>query len=96
MAYMNSKDAGGSLLSDPFAKEDEYMPKLHLEEEQLSKLGDVGEVGSTREIHCVVRVASVSQGQDGRRATLEVIEMEFMEDEKNGAAADRMYPTMRA
>jgi hypothetical protein len=25
-----------------------------------------------------------------------VIEMEFMEDDKQGAAADRMYPSMRA
>jgi|DEB0MinimDraft_3_1074331.scaffolds.fasta_scaffold21268_2 hypothetical protein len=97
MAYMNSKDAGGSLMSDPFAGEDEYLPKLYLEEEQLAALGDIGDVGDTREIHCKVRVASISKGQDGSRATLEVIEMEFMEDDsEQGAAADRMYPTMRA
>jgi len=94
--YMGSKDAGGSLMSDPFASEDEYLPKLYLEEEQIAALGDIGDVGDTREIHCKVRVASVSKGQDGTRATLEVIEMEFMEDDDQGAAADRMYPTMRA
>lgn len=94
--HMGSKDAGGSLMNDPFAGKDEYLPKLHLEEEQLAALGDIGDVGDTREIHCKVRVASVSKGQDGSRATLEVIEMEFMEDDKQGAAADRMYPSMRA
>ena len=83
-------------MSDPFASEDEYLPKLYLEEEQIAALGDIGDVGDTREIHCKVRVASVSKGQDGTRATLEVIEMEFMEDDKQGAAADRMYPSMRA
>ena len=83
-------------MSDPFASEDEYLPKLHLEEEQIAALGDIGDVGDTREIHCKVRVASISKGQDGTRATLEVIEMEFMEDDDQGAAADRMYPTMRA
>jgi hypothetical protein len=94
--YMGNKDAGGSLMSDPFASEDEYLPKLYLEEEQIAALGDIGDVGDTREIHCKVRVSSVSKGQDGTRATLEVIEMEFMEDDDQGAAADRMYPTMRA
>jgi len=93
---MGSKDAGGSLMSDPSAGKDEYLPKLYLEQEQLAALGDIGDVGDTREIHCKVRVASVSKGQDGSRATLEVIEMEFMEDDKQGAAADRMYPSMRA
>ncbi len=96
MVHMGSKDAGGSLMSDPFASADEYLPKLYLEEEQIAALGDIGDVGDTREIHCKVRVASVSKGQDGTSATLEVIEMEFMEDDAQGAAADRMYPTMRA
>lgn len=96
MAHMGSKDAGGSLMSDSFASADEYLPKIYLEEEQISALGDVGEVGETREIHCKVRVASVSKGQDGTSATFEIIEMEFMEDDDQGAASDRMYPTMRA
>jgi hypothetical protein len=95
MASMGNKDAGGTLMSDSFAAEDEYLPKLYLEEEQLAALGDIGDVGDTREIHCKVRVASLSKGQDGTSATLEVIEMEFMEDDR-GSAADRMYPTMRA
>jgi hypothetical protein len=46
-------------------KEEERLPTLYLDEAQLKKLGDVGDVGGTREIHCTVRVASVSDGQDG-------------------------------
>jgi hypothetical protein len=76
-------------------KEEERLPTLYLDEAQLKKLGDVGDVGGTREIHCTVRVASVSDGQDGIAATLEIVEMEFMEGGGKPGAADRMYPTMK-
>lgn len=73
-------------------------PQLYLAGEQLSNLGDVGPVGTEREIHCTVRVSE----EDGDTATLEVIEIAFMEngDEEeaeadDSAVADRMYPTMK-
>jgi len=63
----------------------------------LSELGDVGPIGTEREIHCTVKVASLSETDDGMTATLEVTEMAFMEDgaEEENAVTDRMYPTMK-
>jgi hypothetical protein len=82
----------GTLMND---MEEERLPTLYLDQAQLKKLGDVGDVGDTREIHCTVRVASVSDSQDGTSATLEVVEMAFMEDGEKDGAASRMYPTMK-
>ena len=47
------------------------LPKLYLDTDQLSKLGDVGPIGSEREIHCTVKVATLSKTDDGMTATLE-------------------------
>lgn len=73
------------------------LPKLYLDTDQLSKLGDVGPIGTEREIHCAVKVASLSETDDGMTATLEVTKIEFMEDggKKAGSVTDRMYPTMK-
>jgi len=95
MANMGGKDAGGTLMTDPFASEDEYLPSIYLDGSHLAKLGDVGAVGDTREIHCKVRVASVSESRGHSSATLEIIEMEFMENGKASTAAERMYPSMK-
>jgi hypothetical protein len=71
-------------------------PKLYLDAEQLSDLGDVGDVGSEREIHLKVTVATLSKTDEGMTATLEVVDMEFMEDDEYGGVdVDRMYPTMK-
>ena len=73
------------------------LPKLYLDTDQLSKLGDVGPIGAEREIHCTVKVATLSKTDDGMTATLEITEMAFMEDgeEEEDAVTDRMYPTMK-
>jgi hypothetical protein len=74
------------------------VPKLYLDSDQLSELGDVGPIGSEREIHCTVKVATLSKTDDGMTATLEVTEIAFMEDgeeEDANAVTDRMYPTMK-
>ena len=72
------------------------LPKLYLDTDQLSKLGEVGAIGSEREIHCTVKVATLSKTDDGMTATLEITEMAFMEDgEEEDAVTDRMYPTMK-
>jgi len=94
MAHMGSKDAGGTLMTDPFAEEDEYLPTIYLGKEQIAALGDIGSPGDTREIHCKVRVATVTQSRGDASATLEILEMEFMENGEDDAA-ERMYPTMK-
>lgn len=74
------------------------VPKLYLDSDQLSELGDVGPIGSEREIHCTVKVATLSKTDDGMTATLEITEMAFMEDGEEAeanAVTDRMYPTMK-
>ena len=74
------------------------VPKLYLDSDQLSELGDVGPIGSEREIHCTVKVATLSKTDDGMTATLEVTEIAFMEDGEEAeanAVTDRMYPTMK-
>jgi len=87
------QDMGGTLMGE----EEERLPTLYLDQDQLKTLGDVGEVGGEREIHCKVRVASVVESQDGTSATLEITDMEFMEDgDQSSGAAARMYPTMQA
>ena len=83
----------GTLMNDD--REEERLPTLYLDQAQLKNLGDVGDVGDTREIHCTVRVASLSDSQDGTSATLEIEEMAFMEDGDESGAASRMYPTMK-
>lgn len=94
MAHMGSKDAGGTLMSDPFAEEEDYLPTIFLGREQLAALGDIGSPGDTREIHCKVRVATVTKSRGDESATLEILEMEFMESGED-EAAERMYPTMK-
>jgi hypothetical protein len=94
MAHMGNKDAGGTLMSDPFAEEEEYLPTIFLGREQLAALGDIGSPGDTREIHCKVRVATVTKSRGDASATLEILEMEFMEGGED-EAAERMYPTMK-
>ena len=94
MAHMGNKDAGGTLMSDPFAEEEEYLPTIFLGREQLAALGDIGSPGDTREIHCKVRVATVTKSRGDASATLEILEMEFMESGED-KAAERMYPTMK-
>lgn len=94
MAYMGNKDAGGTLMSDPFAEEEEYLPTIFLGREQLAALGDIGSPGDMREIHCKVRVSTVTKSRGDASATLEILEMEFMESGEDEAAG-RMYPTMK-
>jgi|TARA_R110000824_G_scaffold214694_4_gene400898 hypothetical protein len=77
---------------------DSPRPTIYLDSKQLADLGDVGEVGSKREIHCKVEVSSLDDAGDGATATLEIVDLEFMEDDEytSDSAPDRMYPTMKA
>ena len=75
----------GDVMKTLMGDDKKPQPKLYLDTEQLAELGDVGPIGTEREIH-----------DEGMTATLEVTEMEFMEDgEYAGADTDRMYPTMK-
>jgi|TARA_R110001599_G_scaffold248548_1_gene448492 hypothetical protein len=89
----------GDVMRTFMGEDKKPMPKLYLDSDQLSELGDVGPIGSEREIHCTVKVATLSKTDDGMTATLEVTEIAFMEDgeeeEEANAVTDRMYPTMK-
>ena len=86
----------GDVMKTLMGDEKKPQPKLYLDTEQLAELGDVGPIGAEREIHLKVKVATLSKTDEGMTATLEVVEMEFMEDgEYAGADTDRMYPTMK-
>jgi|TARA_R110000796_G_scaffold28430_3_gene77784 hypothetical protein len=86
----------GDVMKTLMGDEKKPQPKLYLDTEQLAELGDVGPIGAEREIHLKVKVATLSKTDEGMTATLEVTEMEFMEDgEYAGADTDRMYPTMK-
>lgn len=89
----------GDVMKTFMGEDKKPMPKLYLDSDQLSELGDVGPIGTEREIHCTVKVASLSETGDGMTATLEVTEIAFMEDgeeeEDANAVTDRMYPTMK-
>ena len=88
----------GDVMKTFMGEDKKPMPKLYLDSDQLSELGDVGPIGSEREIHCTVKVATLSKTDDGMTATLEVTEIAFMEDGEEAeanAVTDRMYPTMK-
>jgi hypothetical protein len=89
----------GDVMKTFMGEDKKPVPKLYLDSDQLSELGDVGPIGSEREIHCTVKVATLSKTDDGMTATLEVTEIAFMEDgeeeEEANAVTDRMYPTMK-
>tara|TARA_R110000824_G_scaffold134107_1_gene296980 strand:- start:184 stop:462 length:279 start_codon:yes stop_codon:yes gene_type:complete len=88
----------GDVMKTLMGEDKKPVPKLYLDSDQLSELGDVGPIGSEREIHCTVKVATLSKTDDGMTATLEVTEIAFMEDGEEAeanAVTDRMYPTMK-
>ena len=88
----------GDVMKTLMGEDKKPVPKLYLDSDQLSELGDVGPIGTEREIHCTVKVATLSKTDDGMTATLEVTEIAFMEDGEEAeanAVTDRMYPTMK-
>ena len=44
----------GDVMKTFMGEDKKPVPKLYLDSDQLSELGDVGPIGSEREIHCTV------------------------------------------